>query len=48
MMNLHDYQNSTLGGDLGPMELHDYQRVAVEHLRTHPRAGLFLDMGLRR
>lgn len=28
------------------MELHDYQKVAVEHLRTHPRAGLFLDMGL--
>lgn len=26
--------------------LHDYQRVAVAHLRSNPRAGLFLDMGL--
>ena len=27
-------------------ELHDYQKVAVEHLQRNPRAGLFLDMGL--
>lgn len=26
--------------------LHDYQRVAVDHLHRNPRAGLFLDMGL--
>lgn len=26
--------------------LHDYQHVAVDHLHRHPRAGLFLDMGL--
>lgn len=29
-----------------PLQLHDYQRVAVEHLHRNPRAGLFLDMGL--
>ena len=28
------------------LRLHDYQREAVEHLRSHPRAGLFLEMGL--
>ena len=28
------------------LKLHDYQREAVEHLRSHPRAGLFLEMGL--
>lgn len=28
------------------MKLHDYQEVAVGHLRRNPRAGLFLDMGL--
>jgi SNF2 family DNA or RNA helicase len=27
-------------------ELHDYQHQAVDHLHRHPRAGLFLDMGL--
>ena len=26
--------------------LHDYQRVAVEHLQAHDRAALWLDMGL--
>lgn len=26
--------------------LHDYQQVAVEHLRTHDHAALWLDMGL--
>lgn len=26
--------------------LHEYQRLAVAHLHTHPRAGLFLEMGL--
>jgi SNF2 family DNA or RNA helicase len=28
------------------MKLHDYQKVAVEHLTRNPRAALFLDMGL--
>lgn len=28
------------------MELHAYQRRAVEHLHENPRAGLFMDMGL--
>ncbi len=28
------------------MKLYDYQRQAVHHLQSHPRAGLFLDMGL--
>lgn len=28
------------------MRLHPYQEVARDHLRNHPRAGLFLDMGL--
>ena len=28
------------------MILHDYQQQAVKHLHEHPRAGLFLDMGL--
>lgn len=28
------------------MRLHPYQEVAVQHLHRHPRAGLFLDMGL--
>ena len=28
------------------MRLHDYQQIAVDHLRRNPRAGLFLDMGL--
>ena len=27
-------------------QLHDYQLTAAEHLRAHPRAALFLDMGL--
>ena len=27
-------------------ELHDYQKVAVQHLQDHPQSGLFLDMGL--
>lgn len=26
--------------------LHDYQRLAVSYLQKHPRAGLFLDLGL--
>lgn len=28
------------------MQLHDYQREAVDFLRARPKAGLFLDMGL--
>jgi hypothetical protein len=28
------------------LQLHDYQKVAVEFLRGQPRAALFLDMGL--
>jgi hypothetical protein len=28
------------------MQLHDYQKVAVEFLRGQDRAALFLDMGL--
>jgi SNF2 family DNA or RNA helicase len=28
------------------VELHDYQRFAVDHLHRNPHAGLFLDMGL--
>ena len=28
------------------MKLHAYQQDAVRHLQSHPRAGLFLDMGL--
>jgi hypothetical protein len=28
------------------VSLHDYQRRAVQHLRDHPRAALFLEMGL--
>lgn len=28
------------------MKLHDYQEVALHWLRTHDKAGLFLDMGL--
>lgn len=28
------------------LTLHDYQSAAVSHLHRHPRAGLFLDMGL--
>ena len=28
------------------MKLRDYQQTAVQHLHDHPRAGLFLDMGL--
>lgn len=27
-------------------QLHDYQEVALNWLRAHDRAGLFLDMGL--
>lgn len=27
-------------------DLHPYQREAVQHILTHPRSGLFLDMGL--
>lgn len=27
-------------------KLHDYQQQALAHLQQHPRAGLFLDMGL--
>lgn len=27
-------------------DLHPYQREAVQHIFTHPRSGLFLDMGL--
>ena len=29
-----------------PLALRDYQLVARDFLRAHPRAGLFLDMGL--
>jgi len=28
------------------VKLHPYQEIGVLHLRAHPRAGLFLDMGL--
>lgn len=28
------------------LELHDYQKLAVKHLQSNPRAALFLDMGL--
>lgn len=28
------------------MQLHDYQKLAVDFLRERNRAGLFLDMGL--
>lgn len=31
---------------LAPPPLHDYQHVAVDHLRTHDRAALWLGMGL--
>jgi SNF2 family DNA or RNA helicase len=27
-------------------KLHEYQKVAIQHLHDNPRAGLFLDMGL--
>ena len=26
--------------------LHGYQRIAVQHIKEHPDAALFLDMGL--
>jgi hypothetical protein len=29
-----------------PLQLHDYQHVAVNHLHRNPRAALLLDMGL--
>lgn len=29
-----------------PLQLHDYQHVAVSHLHRNPRAALLLDMGL--
>jgi SNF2 family DNA or RNA helicase len=35
----------TPAGDLDP-RLHAYQVKAVQHLRDHPQAGLFLEMGL--
>lgn len=28
------------------MQLHDYQREAVDFLRARPKAATFLDMGL--
>lgn len=31
---------------MSALKLHDYQQVALDHLRSRPRAGLFLDMGL--
>lgn len=34
------------GGGGAPLQLHDYQKVAVEFVRKRKRAGLFLDMGL--
>lgn len=36
---------TTIGGD-AQLKLRDYQLDAVKFLREHPRAGLFLDMGL--
>ena len=36
---------TTVGGD-AQLKLRDYQLEAVKFLREHPRAALFLDMGL--
>ncbi len=33
-------------GGGAPLQLHDYQNVAVDFIRTRKRAGLLLDMGL--
>jgi SNF2 family DNA or RNA helicase len=39
-------RSKTPSASLGPSNLFDYQRVAVQHILDHPQAMLWLDMGL--